>query len=649
MVRDGSSAAKDCDPTNDDLNVDSTLAEIPVQLPSRECLLEHPLNGSSAANVLTKQHDVCKTSHPMDGRCCTTPHCPPDSRDNAIQRIPSLWSSTTMTHASSATAATAVAMTVATTVAIAAGVVHWHEKRRQASLSVPPLIYGQIVLPSTTHGSAVMSRDSPTFHAATTTTTTSTTRTAAVDHDPHVLADIVQRMQQSWPHSVLQRPLIPTLYIGTRGTLSSIHSYLSSGPPTPPRDKVVCFTEVVTLPRDGAEIALDWQVPLSAVSTSNNSSHSGAPLSPNALEQLRWHVEQTTRHGPIPRPVVLILHGINNHAGFGYMRSLMAECHGRGWWAVGMNFRNCNAAAATTPQPSSSSSPRGYDGAFTGDVRSVVQILASRLATHRQPLLLVGNSLGANILVKYLGEEGYSETLPSCVAGAVTLANPMVIDARRMNPLWSAVLAIGAKQPLWNQWRQTRTNMQQPTLPLSSSLFRQCLHRAWRAVTLLDFDTAMSPLFVRNRTVYPYEYSIGYESPVDYWTEASSFRYAPFVSVPLLQLVARNDFLAAGPFRGRMAYSINNPNILVLETMSGGHLGWQEVPVVASNDNNPDSATSATNSASRGQWADAAMAEFFQAVLECRQERPLKIQPVPNADPIFSATNDMNITLRSRL
>ncbi|KAI2498032.1 alpha/beta hydrolase [Fragilaria crotonensis] len=77
----------------------------------------------------------------------------------------------------------------------------------------------------------------------------------------------------------------------------------------------------------------------------------------------------------------------------------MRACTDRGWAAVGVNFRGCGGVPLATP--------RGYTGAYTGDMRGVVQILSGRLEkTPQYRIFLVGNSLGANLVAKYLGEEG---------------------------------------------------------------------------------------------------------------------------------------------------------------------------------------------------------------------------------------------------
>jgi predicted alpha/beta-fold hydrolase len=53
--------------------------------------------------------------------------------------------------------------------------------------------------------------------------------------------------------------------------------------------------------------------------------------------------------------------------------------------------------------------PRGYNGAYTGDLRSIINQISSQLQdlSSSSSLFLVGYSLGG----KYLGEEGYNETV----------------------------------------------------------------------------------------------------------------------------------------------------------------------------------------------------------------------------------------------
>lgn len=65
---------------------------------------------------------------------------------------------------------------------------------------------------------------------------------------------------------------------------------------------------------DGATIALDWEVPHPKHDSSVHVRLGDSQVKANVL------------YGPIDLPVVIIMHGINNDTGFGYMKSLMRSC-----------------------------------------------------------------------------------------------------------------------------------------------------------------------------------------------------------------------------------------------------------------------------------------------------------------------------------
>lgn len=96
------------------------------------------------------------------------------------------------------------------------------------------------------------------------------------------------------------------------------------------------------MPLDGAVVAVDWELPFEEENPSTDEER-----------------KQRILHGPIQQHVVLVLHGLNNHADFGYVRSIMRTCVERGWVAVGLNMRGCGGVNFKTP--------RGYNGAYTGE------------------------------------------------------------------------------------------------------------------------------------------------------------------------------------------------------------------------------------------------------------------------------------------
>eukprot|EP00547_Thalassionema_nitzschioides_P006580 CAMPEP_0194209518 /NCGR_PEP_ID=MMETSP0156-20130528/7615_1 /TAXON_ID=33649 /ORGANISM="Thalassionema nitzschioides, Strain L26-B" /LENGTH=552 /DNA_ID=CAMNT_0038936705 /DNA_START=109 /DNA_END=1767 /DNA_ORIENTATION=+ len=381
-----------------------------------------------------------------------------------------------------------------------------------------------------------------------------------------VMKKIYQRLTVN-PDSIFSRNIHPSLFVGTRSVVSSTAAFLGGGPCS---EGYTRFREVVAMSQDGAQIALDWELPVSDT----------PDLKKEAL------------HGPFRKNLVLILHGINNDTSFGYMRSLMRACTKRGWAAVGMNFRGCGGISLSTP--------RGYNGAYTGDLRCVIRTLGSRLAPGFS-IFLVGNSLGANIMTKYLGEEGRGGTLPMCVAGGITLGNPVSIHSKNITFPWGHILGLGARKGLVQHLRTFRK--------MKSAYFQKRFRMALLASTIGEFDEALAPIFVKNDTYPPYQYQIGYKDGESYWHDASSYRYIRHISVPLLQLSSKDDFLIASSLASKLYYSVSNPNVMVVHTRCGGHLGWHESP--PDTDNIFGFGTS---------WGDTATTHFIDAVLKGKLE-----------------------------
>lgn len=385
------------------------------------------------------------------------------------------------------------------------------------------------------------------------------------------------------------------------------------------------FREIMTMGSDGSKLAIDWELP---------DSISSPPLPPSVPPNTNLNsksnmtiyshpLEYSILNGPIQTPIVLILHGINNDASFGYMQRLMRTCTDRGWIAAGMNFRGCGGVPLETP--------RLYNAAYTGDLRSVVNKLSHRLElavkmglmNHENshtivegqpaPVFLVGNSLGANILVKYLGEEGLASkehpiSLPRCVAGGISLGNPLVVNSENLSFPWGQILGLGLKKTVLLQYPRLRQFRERNLQTAISKAL-------WHAQTVGEIDKANAAFMIRNEPTYPFSTKIGYSGPdggPQYWKDASSYTHVENVTVPLLKITAQDDFLVAKHAVSKINHCLHNPNLIIVKTKSGGHLGWFHV----------GSEKDACGIFGRS-WADQATADFIAAVIEKKADEIL--------------------------
>ncbi|MES1934922.1 hydrolase [Salinisphaera hydrothermalis] len=107
-------------------------------------------------------------------------------------------------------------------------------------------------------------------------------------------------------------------------------------------------------------------------------------------------------------PLVLVLHGLNGSLESKYARGLLRQVAAHGARGVLMHFRG-----AAGPNRLS----RSYHSGETGDVGLVLERLRARYP--RAPIGAAGYSLGGNVLLKYLGEQGSDSPLSCAVAVSV--------------------------------------------------------------------------------------------------------------------------------------------------------------------------------------------------------------------------------------
>eukprot|EP01023_Acetabularia_acetabulum_P011305 TRINITY_DN1518_c0_g1_i1.p2 TRINITY_DN1518_c0_g1~~TRINITY_DN1518_c0_g1_i1.p2 ORF type:complete len:287 (-),score=33.36 TRINITY_DN1518_c0_g1_i1:249-1109(-) len=220
-----------------------------------------------------------------------------------------------------------------------------------------------------------------------------------------------------------------------------------------------------------------------------------------------------------------------------------------GMCGVVMNGRGTSNSPVVTTQ--------FYSASFTGDVREVIQYLAQKQnvangGNGTKPQIgAIGWSLGANILVNYLGEEGYNTPL-NC---AVSLCNPLDLTAcdqnfqKGINFIYDKRLGSGLAKIFAQHVELFRNS---PHLDIELGLTSK---------TVRDFDEAIT------RRVF------GWRSVDAYYAGSCSCERIPKVQISLLCVQAADDPIAiesAIPYDDIYA----NENCILYVTPFGGHLGW---------------------------------------------------------------------------
>ncbi|MEZ5543078.1 MAG: hydrolase [Pseudomonadota bacterium] len=239
---------------------------------------------------------------------------------------------------------------------------------------------------------------------------------------------------------------------------------------------------------------------------------------------------------------ILVLHGLEGSLESHYAGGLLDRLAGAGHQAGLLYFRGRSG------EPNRLA--RSYHSGDTADLEHVVALLHAQRP--RRGIAVVGYSLGGNVLLKWLGEQGTRAP----VVTAVAISVPFDLDraARRLDQGLSRIY----RNHLLGKLRQSvsaKAARHDPPVPLHA--LRGL--RSFRA-----FDAAVTaPLH-------------GFAGVDDYYSRASSRQYLAAIRVPTLILQARDDpFLPAAALPGAAELAAG----VTLELSDhGGHVGFVAGP-----------------------------------------------------------------------
>lgn len=250
---------------------------------------------------------------------------------------------------------------------------------------------------------------------------------------------------------------------------------------------------------------------------------------------LAWSV------GDLPKdaPLVVILHGLGGCLNSSYVARFMLAFNQRGWRSVLMLFRGAGDTLNRLP--------RSYHSGDTGDLNYIMSLITDREPHTKKAV--VGVSLGGNVLLKWLGEQGKKAQIDAAVAISV----PYVLNktANRINIGLSRFYEKVMLKQLKIAFKRKLMHLTDVPEPLRRAEDCQCFWTFDQNVT--------APLH-------------GFKSAHEYYRQSSSRQFLQYITVPTLLIHAEDDpFMSVDVIPTERELS---DSILLELSKKGGHVGF---------------------------------------------------------------------------
>ena len=239
---------------------------------------------------------------------------------------------------------------------------------------------------------------------------------------------------------------------------------------------------------------------------------------------------------------VLVLHGLESSAEAVYVKGMLKAFSEAGWDGVGMNFRSCSGER--------NRQPGAYHAGQTTDITQAVNHIASK--GRYKSMMLIGFSLGGNVVLNYLGRE-----------------------PEKVNPLVSRAMAISTPVDLSGSADQLDKNPENRyyVRRFLKRLNAKALDIAARAPGLIDENIIASIKTIRDFDHHITAQINGFDGADDYYTRSSSKPHLANIRIPTYLLNANDDsFLGTTSFP--TAEAQDHPNLYFEHANYGGHVGF---------------------------------------------------------------------------
>lgn len=237
-------------------------------------------------------------------------------------------------------------------------------------------------------------------------------------------------------------------------------------------------------------------------------------------------------------PIVMILHGLEGSVQSHYVKGMVNAATALGWRAAVMHFRSCGESVNRLA--------RGYHSGDTADLAEFVKYLQAK--EPNTPILAVGYSMGANVLLKWLGETGVTNPLIAAVAVSVPFELHKAAQEMQRWPksLYQEYFLKPLREKILLKARLHNLSVDEQTV------------KSFRSIKEYD-DHITAPLH-------------GFDDALDYYLKSSSRYYLKNIQVPTLIIQAKDDPFMTEDMIPR--HDELSPQVHLEVYDRGGHVGF---------------------------------------------------------------------------
>ncbi len=282
----------------------------------------------------------------------------------------------------------------------------------------------------------------------------------------------------------------------------------------------------------------------------------------NDFIDIDWCAKQSKK------PLVILLHGLTGSSQSPYITGLQRIFLQQGWRSAVLNFRGCSG------EPNNLA--RSYHSGDTEDINFLYQTLRQR--EPQTPIAMIGFSLGGNVLLKWLGEQGKHISLVAAIAVSVPLQ--LDVCATKLDQNFSKIYRNHLISNLIAYMKKKQQHLE------SKGLYKEVK----KIIRLGDLNGIKSFWDYDNRVIARL---YNFKDVHEYYQLSSSRQFLKDIQIPTKIIQALDDpFMTKDVLPDQSELS---PFVQLELTRSGGHVGF----ISGNNPFNP------------GYWIEQCAVDFF--------------------------------------